>query len=198
MGKTEDVGRRRIANFPVLRLLPLALTVMALVGCEPFPVHYDPLSVNGRGGGGAPPSYDALMRIGAAARAGGDPVNALSVFRRAAEIEPRAPAAFVASGDTLLAVGSVDEAILAYNSALARDGSDLPAQLGLAKAYLKTGRPELALIPLSTALAARPNDPNALLLQGWPKIWRASIRPRSKSIGRASDTRVRPHRLLLL
>jgi Flp pilus assembly protein TadD len=169
MGKIEDAGRRGVGNFSVLRALPLALTMLALAGCEPFPVHYDPLSVNGRDGGGAPPSFDALMRIGAAARAGGDPVNALSVFRRAAEIEPRAPAAFVAAGDTLLEVGSVNEAILAYNSALARDSSDLAAQLGLARAYLKTGRPELALIPLSTALSARPNDPQALLLQGVAK-----------------------------
>jgi Flp pilus assembly protein TadD len=144
-------------------LVPLA--AMALAGCQPFPVHYDPLSVNGRDGGGTPPSYEALMRIGAAALAGGDPVNALSVFRRAAEIRPSAPA-FVAIADTLLQIGSVDEAILAYNSALARDGNDLAAQLGLSRAYLETGRPQLAHVPLSKALAQSPNDPRALLLSG--------------------------------
>ena len=132
-------------------------------------MHYDPLSVNGRDGGGRPPSYDALMRIGEAAMAGGDPVNALSVFRRAAEINPGAPATFVASGDALLQIGSVDEAILAYNSALARDASDLPAQLGLGRAYLETGRPELAFVPLSQAVAQSPSNPRALLLIGVTK-----------------------------
>src|SRR5215469_12582851 len=110
----------------------------ALAGCQPVPVHLDPLSVNGRDGGGAAPSYAALMRIGTAARAGGDYSNAVSVFRRAAEIEPRLPEPFVAIGDTLLSLSAVNEAIVAYNSALARDSLYLPALHGLAKAYLET------------------------------------------------------------
>jgi Flp pilus assembly protein TadD len=158
--------RRGVVRFLGVSMLLVPLTAMALAGCEPFPVHYDPLSVNGRDGGGKPPSYEALMRIGAAALAGGDPVNALSVFRRAAEIRPSAPGAFVAIGDALLQIGSVDEAILAYNSALARDSNDLSAQLGLSRAYLETGRPQLARVPLSKALALSPNDPKALLLSG--------------------------------
>ncbi len=80
-------------------------------------MHLDPLSVNGRDGGGAAPSYAALMRIGKAARNGGDYSNAVAVFRRAAEIEPRLPDPFVALGDTLLMIGAVNEAIVAYNSA---------------------------------------------------------------------------------
>jgi Flp pilus assembly protein TadD len=173
-----DAGRRKalataaafvrpgVARFLGVSALLLPLAAMVLAGCQPFPVHYDPLSVNGRDGGGTPPSYEALMRIGAAALAGGDTTNALSVFRRAAEIRPFAPGTYVAIGDTLLQIGSVDEAILAYNSALARDGNDLAAQLGLSRAYLQTGRPELARVPLSKALAQNPNDPSALLLSG--------------------------------
>jgi Flp pilus assembly protein TadD len=137
-----------------------------LAGCQPYPVHLDPLSVNGRDGGGAPPSYAALMRIGGAASAGGDYSNALSVYRRAAEIEIRLPEPFVAIGDTLLSLGAVNEAIVAYNSALARDSLCLPALHGLAKAYLQTGRPELALVPINHALAERPNDPKLLVLAG--------------------------------
>src|SRR5262249_47978056 len=128
-----------------------------------------PLSVNGRDGGGTPPSYEALMRVGAAALAGGDPVNALNVFRRAAEIRPAAPGAFVAIGDALLQIGSVDEAILAYNSALARDSNDLTAQLGLSRAYLQTGRPQLARLRLAKGWAAGPNDRRGLLLSGVPE-----------------------------
>jgi Flp pilus assembly protein TadD len=160
-----SVGRR-VARFLGVWSLLVPLGAIALAGCHPFPVHYDPLSVNGRDGGGTPPSYEALMRVGAAALAGGDPVNALNVFRRAAEIRPAAPGAFVAIGDALLQIGSVDEAILAYNSALARDSNDLTAQLGLSRAYLETGRPQLARVPLAKALAQSPNDPRALLLTG--------------------------------
>ncbi|MGH7029384.1 MAG: tetratricopeptide repeat protein [Stellaceae bacterium] len=148
----------------------MVLAVLA-AGCEPLPFHLDPLSVNGRDGGGTPPSYAALMRIGVAARAGGDFANALSVFRRAAEIEPSAPAPFAAIGDTLLAIGSVNEAILAYNSALAREAGSLPALLGLAKAYLETGRPELALVPLAKAATHSPDDPKLLVVLGVAEDW---------------------------
>jgi Flp pilus assembly protein TadD len=158
--------RQGVARFVGGSSLLVALAAIALAGCQPFPVHYDPLSVNGRDGGGRPPSYEALMRIGAAALAGGDPVNALSVFRRAAEIRPSAPGAFVAIGDAQLQIGSVDEAILAYNSALASDSHDLAAQLGLSRAYLETGRPQLARVPLANALAQSPSDPRVLLLTG--------------------------------
>ena len=158
--------RQGVVRFLGVSSLLVPLAAMALAGCQPFPVHYDPLSVNGRDGGGSPPSYDALMRIATAAQAGGDYANAVSVFRRAAEIEPRAAAPFVGIGDALLATGAVNEAILAYNSALARDGGDLPAERGLAKAYLQTGRPELAAVPLSRALAQNPDDPKLLMLLG--------------------------------
>jgi Flp pilus assembly protein TadD len=166
MGRTKRGDWAYIAIFALWRFVPITLVMLAAAGCEPLPVHLDPLSVNGRDGGGAPPSYDALMRIGNAARAGGDFANAVSVFRRAAEIAPGAPAPFVAAGDALLATGAVNEAILAYNSALARDADDLPALLGLARADLETGRPELALIPLSRGLAQSPDNPRLLLLLG--------------------------------
>lgn len=146
--------------------LVLWWAIVALGGCEPFPQHVDPLSVNGRDGGGPTPSFAALMRIGEAARAGGDYSNAVAIFRRAAEIEPRRPDPFVAIGDTLLAVGSVDQAVLAYNAALARDGGDLSALQGLATAYVETGRPELALALLDKAMKLNPVGRKLLVLSG--------------------------------
>jgi Flp pilus assembly protein TadD len=165
MGDTK-AGFGWLRRFPSGRFIAVAWLLLAFAGCQPVPFHLDPLSVNGRDGGGSPPSYDALMRIAMAARTGGDYANAVAVFRRAAEIEPRAAAPFVGIGDTLLASGAVNEAILAYNSALARDGSNLAAECGLAKAYLETGRPELALAPLSKALAENPDNPKLLVLLG--------------------------------
>ncbi len=166
MGEKNGVRGRCIGRVSVGRFLAVVLSSWAAAGCGPLPFHLDPLSVNGRDGGGSPPSYAALMRIASAALAGGDDANAVAVFRRAAAIEPRAAAPFVGLGDALLASGAVEEAILAYNSALARDANSPPAQTGLAKAYLETGRPELAMVPLSRALAASPDNPRLLVLLG--------------------------------
>jgi Flp pilus assembly protein TadD len=143
--------------------------MLGLAGCGGNPFHTDLLSADGRDGGGAVPSYDSLMRIGAAARGGGDLVNALGVYRRAAEIDPLSPAPLVAAGDVLLEMGSVNEAIVNYNNALFRDQQYQPALLGLAKAYLKTGKPALALDPLGKAYALGPENPKVLLLLGVAK-----------------------------
>jgi tetratricopeptide (TPR) repeat protein len=139
------------------------------MGCWASPQHLDVLSVDGRDGGGVVPSYDALMRIGAAARNGGDLVNALGVYRRASDVDLLNPAPLVAAGDVLLEMGSVNEAIVSYNNALLRDGKCLPALIGLAKADLKTGKPALAMEPLSRAYALSPEDPKVLLLLGVTK-----------------------------
>ena len=147
----------------------LTLTVLGLAGCGAEPVHLDVMSVNGRDSGGVVPSYDSLMRIGAAARSGGDLVNALGVYRRAAQVDPLNPAPLAAAGDVLLAMGSVNEAIVSYNNALLRDQQYLPALIGLTKADLKTGKPALAMEPLSKAYAQSPDDPKVLLLLGVTK-----------------------------
>lgn len=145
------------------------VAAVALAGCAASPVHLDPLSVDGRDGGGPTPSYPMLMRIGAAARAGGDLGNAVGVFRRAAEMAPADPAPLIAAGDVLLQMGAVNEAIVSYNAALVRPGDTQGAQIGLAKAFLKTAKPELALEPISKALAQAPDDPKLLLLLGVTK-----------------------------
>src|SRR5215212_10159331 len=55
------------------------------------------------------------------------------------------------AANTLMEMGQVDEAILSYKSALQRVHNDPEALRGLAKAYLRTARPELAGAPLSAA-----------------------------------------------
>jgi protein O-GlcNAc transferase len=153
-------------RFSAAKLLLLLLSGLALAGCGASPIHLDPLSVDGRDGGGPVPSYATLMRIGAAARSGGDLPNAVGVYRRAAEMAPQDPAPVIAAGDVLLEMGAVNEAIVSYNAALIRPGEHQAAQIGLAKAFLKTGKPELALAPLSLALEESPEDPKLLLLLG--------------------------------
>ncbi|HEV3185734.1 MAG TPA: tetratricopeptide repeat protein, partial [Xanthobacteraceae bacterium] len=150
-------------------LLVSLIVGLALAGCVVTPVHLDPLSVEGRDGGGPIPTYAMLMRIGAAAQSGGDLPNALGVYRRAAELAPQDPAPLIAAGDVLLQMGNINEAIVSYNAALVRPGDAQGAQVGLAKAFLKTGKPQLALTPLSKAMEASPDDPKLLLLLGVTK-----------------------------
>jgi Flp pilus assembly protein TadD len=144
----------------------LALGLLALTGCADSPIHLDPLATDGRDGGGKPASYETLMRIGAAAHAAGDLATAVGIYRRAASIDTHAVAPFVAAGNTLAEMGKVDEAVVAYNSALARNGSDPEALRGLARTYLMSGKPELAGRVLSVAYKAAPNDPKLLELIG--------------------------------
>ena len=156
-------------NSAPLLLFSSIVAVLMLAGCVTTPVHLDPLSVEGRDGGGPIPTYAMLMRIGAAAQSGGDLPNALGVYRRAAEMAPQDPAPLIAAGDVLLQMGDINEAIVSYNAALVRPGDTQGAQVGLARAFLKTGKPQLALTPLSKALEASPDDPKLLLLLGVTK-----------------------------
>ncbi len=169
MCQTTSSGRGRMKEFSAPALLILSSVVLGLAACATPQQHLDIGSVNGRDGGGAVPTYDSLMRIGEAARGGGDLVNALGVYRRASERDPLNPAPLVAAGDVLLEMGSVNEAIVSYNNALLRGGDNLPALLGLTKAYLKTGKPALALDPLAKAYALSPDNPKVVLLLGVTK-----------------------------
>ena len=139
----------------------LAICLLGVGGCELT----QPFNVNGREGAQAL-SYETLMRVGAAAHAGGDLANAIAIYRQAAVVNPAAAAPFDAAGNALSQMGQINEAILAYKSALERDGHDAEALRGLAKAYLLTARPELAGAPLAAAYTDSPDDPKLLQLLG--------------------------------
>ena len=143
----------------------LVSALMLLAACEDVTRQFDPLSVSGREGA-TPLTYEAVMRVATAAHAGGDLGNAVGLYRRAAVLQPLVAAPFVAAGNTLMEMGQVDEAMIAYRSALDRQPRDPEALRGLAKAYLKTSRPELAGGPLQIAYEDSPNDPKLLQLVG--------------------------------
>src|SRR5437762_12031411 len=101
----------RNKNSGVAACALLALTV-SLTGCENIPWNpdrwgADRLDVSSTEGrtGSVPMNYETLMRLGAAARAGGDLSNALSLYRRAGPIEPNATTPFIATGNPLLGMG---------------------------------------------------------------------------------------------
>ena len=90
----------------------------------------------------------------------------MGLYRRAAELNPAAAAPYTAAGDTLVEMGQINEAIVAYRAALTREPRDPAALRGLARAYLRTGKPELALEPLGVASEQAPDDPKLLQLIG--------------------------------
>jgi len=148
-------------------VLCLSVSLIGLSACEQVPTPYsDPLATSGRDGNAPKISFDGIMHIADASRQAGDFGNAISLYRHAAELQPANPAPLVALGATLLEMGKVDEAIVNYNAALKLAPKDGGALRGLAKAYLKTGRPDLAGNPLAVAYLDTPDDPKLLLLIG--------------------------------
>jgi tetratricopeptide (TPR) repeat protein len=135
------ISAREMKRMPGPALLFALFATVLLSACAASPVHLDPLSVDGRDGGGQTPDYAMLMRIGAAAQSGGDLPNAVGVYRRAAEMAPQNPAPLIAAGNALLSMGATNEAIVSYNAALVRPGDTHGARVGLAEAFLKTGKP---------------------------------------------------------
>ncbi|HEX3881851.1 MAG TPA: tetratricopeptide repeat protein [Stellaceae bacterium] len=138
---------------------------MGLTSCTNTTSYFDPLTVDSRDNAGKI-SYPTIMRIGMAAKAGGDYANAVSMFRRAAVVAPSEAVPLVAAGDTLREMEQANEAIVAYSAALERNPHYPLALEGLAKAYLSTGKPELAEAPLETAYQDAPQNPKILLLMG--------------------------------
>ncbi len=147
--------------------LYLVVGLVGLAGCQDTQsLHLDPLTTSGRDGNMPDLGYDAVMRIADASRANGDLSNAINLYRHAATIEPSRIEPLDALGGTLLDMGKVDEAILNYNAALKVNPHDGTALRGLARSYLKTGRPDLAGDPLALAYVDTPGDPKLLLLIG--------------------------------
>jgi Flp pilus assembly protein TadD len=147
--------------------LALLLSPIGLAACEDTTTtSIDPLAVGGRTGSAPDIGYDGVMRIAAATRGAGDYSNAVNLYRHAATLDSKNPEPLAAVGDTLLAMGKPDEAIVSYNAALKLDPKYPAALRGLAKAYLKTSRPDLAASPLAIAYQDTPNDPKLLLLIG--------------------------------
>lgn len=154
-------GRKGVGAF----VLGSIAVCSALTACSNTTTYVDPLAIDGREAA-TKVNYPTIMRIGMAAKTGGDYSNAVSMFRRAAQLAPSEAAPLVAAGDTLRDMGNENEAIVAYKAALERK-PDYPLALeGLAKAYLSTGKPELAQAPLEAAYQEAPNNPKILLLMG--------------------------------
>jgi Flp pilus assembly protein TadD len=158
---------RRVGGAVALGLALGLGGLMGLTGCDDTrTMQWDPLTTTGRNGSAPALTFEAVMHIADAARAGGDYSNAVSLYRHAASMESHDASPLVGLGITLLEMGRVDEAIINFNAALSIDEHNGEALRGLARSYLRTGRPDLAGAPLAVAYQGTPNDPKLLLLIG--------------------------------
>ncbi|MGB7546598.1 MAG: tetratricopeptide repeat protein [Terracidiphilus sp.] len=99
---------------------------------------------------------EALMGISLVALASRQPEAAVAMARAAVAAAPQLGTAWVTLGQALKAAGRLDEAEQAYQEAIAMDGMNTLARLGMGELRMATGRPELALREYDLALRRQP------------------------------------------
>ncbi|HUQ75429.1 MAG TPA: tetratricopeptide repeat protein [Burkholderiales bacterium] len=109
---------------------------------------------------------DALIAEGRLAEDQGRLREACDIYRRAIASAPRYAKAHVNLGIVLEALGDLDGAIASHETALAAERDDPYANYNLAKLRYARGALREAEERLSRALLARPQFPEALVLQG--------------------------------
>jgi Flp pilus assembly protein TadD len=103
-----------------------------------------------------------LLRVAEAARESGDLLTAAELYRQAAARQPGDVAPLVGLGETLLALGAVDEAAESFRAALSAAPEDTAALVGLGKALLALNQPAIAAAQFERAIARQPGNVQAL------------------------------------
>ena len=111
-------------------------------------------------------NFDAVMRLADGARASGDPINALNIYRKAREMNPQAIEPIVGMAGAMVDLGAYEEAVAAYQDALKIVPSHPAVLRGLGSVFIALDQPELALAQYDMALRVAPDDPRALTGRG--------------------------------
>ncbi|HKX07505.1 MAG TPA: tetratricopeptide repeat protein [Stellaceae bacterium] len=157
---TKAIRERRPARHTIVR--PLMLTVfLALSACS-YLTGKDTLGTRASGataGNLAPEQNEATMlKVADETRAGGDLSNAIGLYRRAHEMDPRDPVPLARAGDTLAQMQAYTEAADAYQAALSVAPDDPDIHRGFANVLLALGKPQLALAHLEIAVSKNSGD----------------------------------------
>jgi Flp pilus assembly protein TadD len=102
--------------------------------------------------------YETYLRLGASARAAGDPAAAVGMYQKAIAQNRGRVDAYVLLGDALVEMKAYDDAARTYQEALDRDGDSAAAHRGYARAMLGLNRPEAAVIHYQAVLEQAPDD----------------------------------------
>jgi Flp pilus assembly protein TadD len=111
-------------------------------------------------------SYETSVKSADTARASGNFDNAIPLYQRALQADPRGPDAKLGLGQSLLAIGAGDEAAAQFRDVLTRHKDNEEARRGLAAASISTGQLRVAEDQLGIALQANANDIKAINLLG--------------------------------
>ncbi|HEY7944988.1 MAG TPA: hypothetical protein VIH15_10840, partial [Casimicrobiaceae bacterium] len=106
-------------------------------------------------------SYNDWKKRAHAHLAEGRAIDALSCFRKAARMQPRAREPFSGIAESLWRLGKLHEAIAAWREAATRMPNYLPTWQALAEAATFVGDDALALQAATRILATSPNDARA-------------------------------------
>jgi len=108
-----------------------------------------------------PPHAQVTLRVADAALASGAPDVALNVAESLLQKQPGNGAALVAKGDALYALGAMEQAAAAYRKAIAADGNDVGAHIGLGRTLVRSD-PAAAELQFNAAAARQPDNVIAL------------------------------------
>ena len=140
--------------------LALIAAALLLIGCATDPItdslRPNPEDVANHPGAPAG-SVAALVRVGEASRQSGDPVTAITLFRRAHNLDPFKAEPLVKLGDALNDVGKFGEAADSFRSALEYEHNNVEALRGLGTALVGLNQPGLAIDHFKAALAIEPD-----------------------------------------
>lgn len=143
-----------------LAFLALIAAAFLLIGCATDPItdSLRPTPEDVANHPGAPAgSVAALVRVGEASRQSGDPVTAITLFRRAHNLDPFKVEPLVKLGDALNDVGKFGEAADSFRSALEYEHNNVEALRGLGTALIGMNQPGLAIDHFKAALAIAPD-----------------------------------------
>lgn len=113
----------------------------------------------------APDDAEALLRLGQAQIAAGEPAAAIATLERAAAAKPRGAKAAKVSfqlGRAKQRLGRLDEARALFELVLANDPANFLANSALGEVLVEQGEPALAAARFETALASNPENLAAL------------------------------------
>jgi len=147
---------RSLGMTRVMSVLALAL---ALGGC--VTTGSDPSS-----GSVSVPGMDerdrSMTRVAIAASESGDHATAINVYRKQSAAYPNRIEPVLALGEALLAVGSADEALPAFQRAVVLDPKSLEGNLGIGRACLALRRLDEASAAFDAVLVRNPHNVRAL------------------------------------
>jgi Flp pilus assembly protein TadD len=104
----------------------------------------------------------SMTRVAMAASDSGDHATAINVYRKQSAAHPNRIEPVLALGEALLAVGSADEALPAFQRAIVLDPKSLEGNLGIGRACLALRRLDEASAAFDAVLARNPHNVRAL------------------------------------